>query len=32
MVDNSDDADAILKGTLTTQLSQGTTKARASVY
>lgn len=32
IVDNSDDADAILKGTLATQLSQGTTKARASVY
>jgi hypothetical protein len=32
MVDTPEDADAILKGTLATQLSQGTTKARASVY
>jgi hypothetical protein len=32
IVESPDDADAILKGTLATQLSQGTTKARASVY
>ena len=32
IVDNSDEADGILKGTLATQLTQGTTKARASVY
>jgi hypothetical protein len=32
IVEKPDDADAILKGALATQLSQGTTKARASVY
>jgi hypothetical protein len=31
MVDTPDEADGILKGSLATQLSQGTTKARASV-
>lgn len=32
MVDTPDEADGILKGALATQLSQGTTRARASVY
>jgi hypothetical protein len=32
IVDNPDDADALLSGSLATQLEEGTTRARASVY